>query len=81
MTISWQFILMTAAATQLLGVLSYCALSRRTFPKSGLRGAERLLLASAMVVAASSLALVDVSALWRPRAKVVSASAKRFDSS
>lgn len=75
MNLSWQAIVLIAAAAQLFAFVIYSALSRAKFPKSGLRRSEQLLIVSAAVVIAAAAVLVDVRALRRPRTKAVEASA------
>lgn len=75
MNLSWPVLLMVAGSLQLVIVAFYSAFSRAKFPKRGLRRSERMLIVSSAVAAVASLTMVDVLALWRPRAAVVQASA------
>lgn len=45
------------------------------FPKKGLRGADRMLIVSSVILAAAWLAQIDYSALWKGNPKVSTASA------
>lgn len=75
MKLSWPVLLMIAGSLQLVIVAFYSALSRAKFPKKGLRRSERILIISSAIAVLASLTLIDLRALWRPRAPVAQASA------
>lgn len=56
---------LAAAAAQFLVIAAVSAFSRAKFPKFGLRGTEKLLLLSATILFASTIALIDFRGLWK----------------
>jgi hypothetical protein len=71
MKFSWPVLLTLVGAAQLIIVAFHSALSRAKFPKKGLRRSERILIASSVIAAVASLAVID----FRSRTAVAQASA------